>query len=78
MQCCDLANDYLGKGYSEMSPGRFVSSDGLRQVRMTASDLKIINNHAGAPHLNFEILVPNSLKPGRYEIVDKSHVYIFD
>ena len=74
----DLADDFLGKGYSEMSPGRFVSSDGLRQVRMTASDLIPINNHAGAPHLNFEKLVPNPLKPGKFQIIENSHVYIFD
>ncbi len=74
----DLADDFLGKGYSEMSPGRFVSSDGLRQVRMTASDLTPINNHAGAPHLNFEKLVPNPLKPGKFQIIENSHVYIFD
>ena len=74
----DLAEDFLGKGYSEMSPGRFVSSDGLRQVRMTASDLTSVNNHAGAPHLNFEKLVPNPLKPGKFQIIENSHVYIFD
>ena len=74
----DLADDFLGKGYSEMSPGRFVSSDGLRQVRMTSSDLTPINNHAGAPHLNFERLVPNPLKPGKFQIIENSHVYIFD
>ena len=74
----DLADDFLGKGYSEMSPGRFVSSDGLRQVRMTASDLTPFNNHAGAPHLNFEKLVPNPLKPGKFQIIENSHVYIFD
>ncbi|MBO7254124.1 MAG: hypothetical protein J6V36_02350, partial [Clostridia bacterium] len=74
----DLADDFLGKGYSEMSPGRFVSADGLRQVRMTASDLAPINNHAGAPHLNFEKLEPNPLKPGKFQIIENSHVYIYD
>ena len=74
----DLADDFLGKGYSEMSPGRFVSSDGLRQVRMTASDLSTINNHAGAPHLNFETLIPNPLKSGKFQITGNSHVFIFD
>jgi len=61
-----------------MSPGRFVSADGLRQVRMTASDLTTINNHAGAPHLNFETLIPNPLKPGKFQITGYSHVFIFD
>ena len=74
----DLADDFLGTGYSEMSPGRFVSSDGLRQVRMTASDLATINNHAGAPHLNFETLAPNPLKPGKFMITGNSHIFIFD
>ena len=74
----DLAEDFSGKGYSEMSPGRFVSADGLRQVRMTASDLTTINNHAGAPHLNFETLIPNPLKPGKFQITGYSHVFIFD
>ena len=52
----DLADDFLGKGYSEMSPGRFVSYDGLRQVRLTPSDLSTINNHAGAPILTLKRL----------------------
>ena len=73
-----MAEDFLGVGYSEMSPGRFVSADGLRQVRMTMSDLTVINNHAGAPHLNFETLVPNPLKPGKFMITGNSHIFIFD
>ena len=74
----DLADDFLGKGYSEPSPGRFVSADNLRQVRMTASDLAKVNNHAGAPHLNFETLAPNPLKPGKFGITGRSHIFIFD
>ena len=74
----DLADDFLGKGYSEMSPGRFVSSDGLRQVRLTPSDLSTVNNHAGAPHFNFETLAPNPLKPGKFMITGNSHIFIFD
>ena len=73
-----LADDFLGKGYSEPSPGRFVPADNLRQVRMTASDLAKVNNHAGAPHLNFETLAPNPLKPGRFGITGRSHIFIFD
>lgn len=74
----DLADDFLGKGYTEASPGRFVSSDGLRQVRMTASDLSPFNNHAGMPHLNFETLSPNPLKPGKFSIISNSHVFIME
>ena len=70
--------EILGVGYFEKSPGRFVSSDGLRQVRMTSSDLTTLNNHAGAPHLNFETLLPNPLKEGKFMITENSHVYIFD
>jgi RHS repeat-associated protein len=77
-EALDLANDFLGSRYTEVSPGRFVSADGLRQVRMTASDLSTINNHAGAPHLNFETLAPNPYRPGKFMITGNSHVYIFD
>ena len=52
----DLAIDYLGEGYSEASPGRFVSADGLRQVRMGTNDL--LGKHAGGPHINFDMLKP--------------------
>ncbi len=65
----DMAEEYLGAGYIEKELGRFVSNDGVRQVRMLDSDLTPINNHAGAPHLNFDILSP------KYKSV---HVYIFD
>lgn len=74
----DLADDFLGKGYSEPSLGRFVSADNLRQERMTASDLAKVNNHAGAPHLNFETLAPNPLKSGKFGITGRSHIFIFD
>ena len=52
----DLADDFLGKGYKEVSPGRFISSDGLRQVRMGMNDL--LGNHGGGPHINFDIINP--------------------
>jgi len=31
---------YLGTGYREVSPGRYVSSDGLRQVRFGAHETR--------------------------------------
>ena len=31
---------YLGEGFKEVSPGRYVSSDGLRQVRFGAHEVK--------------------------------------
>ena len=72
----DIAEDFLGKGYKEASPGRFVSSDGFRQVRMTASDLAPINNHAGAPHLNFETFIEDIFRKGRYIRTGNSHIFI--
>lgn len=63
----DLADNYLGKGYTEASPGRFVSSDGLRQVRMGFDD--IVGTHAGGPHVNFDILSP------KYKTI---HVFFID
>ena len=52
----DMAIDYLGPGYYEASPGRYVSADGMRQVRMSNSDL--LGTHAGGPHINFDRLSP--------------------
>lgn len=65
----DLADDFLGPGYTEPSPGRFLSADGARQVRMKPSDLARVNNHAGAPHINFDLLIP------KYKSV---HVFIIE
>lgn len=63
----DVADSFLGQGYKEMSPSRFVSLDGMRQVRMEDSD--ILGLHGGGPHINFDVLSPN------YKSI---HVYIFD
>ena len=52
-----LAEDYLGPGYQEASPGRFVSYDGERQVRLGDKDL--LGTHAGGPHINFDRLEPS-------------------
>lgn len=35
----NLGLRWLGKGYTEVAPGVYRSADGLRQFRMTASDL---------------------------------------
>jgi len=61
----DTAEIFLGPGYKDMGRGRFLSADGTRQVRMTNADLTSINNHAGAPHINFEYLIPNPRNPGK-------------
>jgi RHS repeat-associated protein len=49
------AERWLGSGYSEIAPGVFRSADGLRQFRMTASDLIPTHGTIG-PHVHFETL----------------------
>ncbi|MBG0831872.1 hypothetical protein HS041_29615 [Planomonospora sp. ID67723] len=48
----DTAIEFLGSGYRDMGGGRFLSKDGLRQVRMTDGDLA---HRRQDPHINFEI-----------------------
>jgi hypothetical protein len=60
------AEEWLGSGYKEMSPGVFRSADGSRQFRMRDADLQ-----ATQPHIHFEIIAPN----GRW-ILENSHVYL--
>ena len=45
-QFLDAAQDYLGPGYTELSPGRYVSSDGLRQVRYGVHETSSAVEHA--------------------------------
>ena len=66
-EALDMASDFLGPGYTERSINRFVSADGLRQVRM--GDADILGLHGGGPHINFDVLSPG------YKSV---HIYIFD
>ena len=70
----DAAESFLGKGYTDMGNGRFVSGDGLRQVRMGDSD--ILGKHGGGSHMNFETLAPNPKKPGKMEVVENKHIYL--
>jgi len=72
----DAAADFLGAGYREMSGGRFLSSDGLRQVRMSANDL--LGKHGAGPHINLDRLAPNPAKPGKNMIVEKIHILLTD
>jgi RHS repeat-associated protein len=67
------AEHFLGKGAKDMGDGRFVSADGLRQVRMGRSEL---DNPNAAPHMNFEDLRPDPNRPGRAAIVNNRHVYL--
>lgn len=70
------AEDFLGDGYSSNGNGRFLSSDGLRQVRMGNSD--ILGYHGGGPHINFETLSPNPSKLGKMMVVENIHIYLDD
>ncbi|MEV4847949.1 polymorphic toxin-type HINT domain-containing protein [Micromonospora matsumotoense] len=47
----DTAIEFVGPGYKDMGGGRFLSRDGLRQVRMTDADLAHPRQN---PHMNFE------------------------
>jgi RHS repeat-associated protein len=85
-QALDRAVDYLGPGYRRMDAGVYVSADGKRLVRMTDSDLAKTDNHAGAPHMNFEegttIRTPNLNKPSGFKETFKSegnsHIFLID
>ena len=59
---------YLGSGYKEIAPGVYRSADGLRQFRMTASDLTDVRQ---GPHVHFE-----SISPDGRTIIENSHVKI--
>ena len=64
------AEDYLGPGYSEISPGsgRYVSSYGYRQVRIGIKD--ITGAHAGNPHINFDWIAPGEYKTFHVFLID--------
>lgn len=46
-QVLDRAEEYLGSGYTEVSPGRYVSADGKRQFRYGEHETRNPNNHHG-------------------------------
>jgi RHS repeat-associated protein len=62
---------YLGTAYRELAPGVFRSADGLRQFRMTTSDLLGAHGRIG-PHVNFEALNAE----GR--VIENLHVRLLD
>jgi RHS repeat-associated protein len=49
------AQRWLGPGYREIAPGVYRSADGLRQFRMTTSDLLPTHGNIG-PHVHFDAL----------------------
>ena len=74
----ELAEKFLGKRYTETSPGsgRFISSDNSRVFRMGEND--ITGKHGGGKHVNFEILEPNPNKPGKMVVRENIHIYLKD
>ena len=70
----ELGQEFLGKGYREVGPGRYVSADGKRVFRMGDND--ILGKHGGGPHVNFETLKPNPNKPGKMMDDQNYHVFI--
>ncbi|HLO82157.1 MAG TPA: RHS repeat-associated core domain-containing protein [Chitinophagaceae bacterium] len=55
-----LAERVLGKGYKEIAPGVYRSADGLKQFRMTGSDLAG-KQFDGIPHVHIEVFDPGNL-----------------
>jgi hypothetical protein len=70
----EAAEQFLGKGYRDMGNGRLLSVDGTKQVLM--GDSHILGDHAGGPHMNFEILEPNPAKPGKMIPKNNYHIYL--
>ena len=77
-QALSGADDFLGAGYQEVAPGVFRSKDGLRQIRMTNSD--ITGAHGGGPHMNFEIGKSITNPNGRvtFKVTDNIQIYLTD
>jgi hypothetical protein len=58
--------DFLGKGYSKEGPGRWVSKDGMRQLR--------IDSHPPfGNHFNFDTFKTNYWQSNRTKIKDTAH-----
>ncbi|OJV35348.1 MAG: hypothetical protein BGO33_08745 [Bacteroidia bacterium 43-41] len=59
----EMGTRVLGKGYKEIAPGVFRSADGLKQFRMTNSDIIPTHKLNGnfTPHVHFEFYSPSNL-----------------
>ncbi|WP_244991259.1 RHS repeat-associated core domain-containing protein [Saccharothrix coeruleofusca] len=69
----DTAAEFVGPGYRDMGGGRFLSSDGLRQVRLTDADLAHPRQN---PHINFETY-SSPIGPGVRGGKPVSNIHIF-
>lgn len=73
-QALDKAEQFLGSGYTQAGPGRYLSQDGLRQVRMTDAD--IAPRGGQLPHMNFETWASPMTSGGRNKLLDNLHIYL--
>jgi hypothetical protein len=71
----DTVEKFLGPSYFSFRDGRFVSKDGLRQVRFGKSDLS--TDHAPMPHINFQEVKPGG-SPNDFSKnnANNSHVFL--
>ena len=65
----DASQKWLGAGYKDMGNGRFVSEDGLRQVRFGAHELG-----SNALHIHFEAYNAPYWNGG--SVVENSRIFI--
>lgn len=61
-----------------MGKGRFLSADGLRQVRMGNGDILGTHPFSSGPHINIEILAPKPSNPGHFQIINDTHIFIYE
>ena len=73
-QALDKAEQFLGGGYTQAGPGRYLSQDGLRQVRVTDAD--IAPRGGVLPHLNFETWASPVTSGGRNKLLENLHIYL--
>ena len=70
----DRAEQFLGEGYTHVAPGRFLSADKLRQIRMTDAD--IAPRGGQLPHLNFETWAAPVAKGTRNSLKSNLHIQL--
>ncbi|MFT9057376.1 MAG: hypothetical protein ABF449_12335 [Ethanoligenens sp.] len=77
-EALDAAEKFFGTDYKEIAPGVFRSNDGLRQVRMTDSD--ITGTHAGGAHMNFKTGKTITKPSGKstFDVNQNIHVFLTD
>ncbi len=60
-----------------IAPGVYKSADGTKVVRLTDSDLAKTNNHAGAPHINFETGKTVTKPNGKPSFISDKNNHVF-